>query len=330
MPKSSEIRIGISGWTFPPWRGVFYPKGLSQKRELEYAAGMLNSIEVNGSFYSLQRPSSYQTWYNATPESFVFSLKGPKFITHVRRLREVKKPLANFFASGPLALKEKLGPILWQFPPNFLFDEEKFDQFFSLLPRDTASAAELAKDHDDWLKGKTLTETDAKRPLRYAVEIRHQSFAEGKFVDLLRKHNVALVIADTAGKWPYAEDITADFIYARLHGDEELYVSGYTPDALDHWAKKLKAWSNGKQTAGAKLWSRTKPPPAKERDVFVYFDNDVKVKSPFDAMALADRMGDGALGVNRDEKAVAPRLTKKAVAERVRSHWPVARKLKKG
>jgi uncharacterized protein YecE (DUF72 family) len=321
----SQTRIGISGWTYAPWRGIFYPKGVSQKRELEYASRMLNSIEINGSFYSLQRPTSYQAWYEATPEEFVFSIKGPQFITHRRRLRDVEAPLANFFASGVLALKEKLGPILWQLPPNFLFDAEKFETFFGLLPRDTESAVKLAKHHDDWMKGRTLIQTDAKRPLRYAVEIRHASFETPEFIDLLRRHKIALVIADTAGKWPLSEDVTADFIYARLHGDEELYASGYSPEALDHWADRIEAWRAGKEPPDARHWSTKKPPKAKQRDVFVYFDNDVKVKSPFDAMSLADRLGEAARGVDRDGKVEPPKKIKKALSERVRSHWPAAR-----
>src|SRR6185437_14710021 len=165
----TQTRIGISGWTYPPWRGIFYPKTVTQKRELEYASRMLNSIEINGAFYSLQRPSSYQAWYDATPADFVFSIKGPRFITHMRRLKNSETPLANFFASGVLGLKEKLGPILWQLPPNFVFEPEKFDAFFNLLPRDTEAAATLAKNHDTWMKGRTLVSTDAKRPLRYAL-----------------------------------------------------------------------------------------------------------------------------------------------------------------
>jgi uncharacterized protein YecE (DUF72 family) len=326
----SQTRIGISGWTYVPWRKIFYPKGLSQKRELEYASRMLNSIEINGSFYSLQRPSTYETWYAATPENFLFSLKGPRFITHMRRLKNVEAPLANFFASGILALKEKLGPILWQLPPNFVFDAEKFERFFSLLPRDTESAAKLAKNHDSKVQDRALTETDANRPLRYAVEVRHASFETPEFIDILRKHRIALVIADTAGKWPYSEDITAGFVYLRLHGDEELYASGYSAEALDSWAKKLAAWQSGKEATDARHWSKKKPSKAKHRDVFVYFDNDVKVKSPFDAMALADRMGADARGVDRTDKPEsAPKAILKLLNERVRPHWPGVKPRKK-
>ena len=324
----SDTRIGISGWRYAPWRGVFYPKDWPQKRELDYAASRLNSLEINGSFYSLQRPKNYAQWHGQTPDNFVFSVKGPRYITHMKRLRDIEGPLANFFASGLLALKEKLGPILWQFPPNFTFDEEKLKAFFRLLPRNTKEAADLAKHHDAWLKGRALTRADANRPLPHAIEIRHASFADASFVDLLRRHKIALVFADTAGKWPYAEDLTADFVYARLHGDKELYASGYDEPALDKWAARFATWRDGKQPPDARLWSSKKPPKAKQRDIYVYFDNDVKVRAPFDAMALADRMGPGARGVDRKEKIEMPTELVNASANQPRQRWPGVRKRK--
>src|SRR5688500_1932022 len=159
---------GISGWRYGPWRGTFSPKGLAQRRELEYASRRLNSIEINGSFYSLQRPEFYQQWYDATPDDFVFAVKGGRFITHMKKLKDVETPLANFFASGVLKLKEKLGPILWQFPPGFAFNEERFGDFFELLPKTTTEAARLARKHDERLKGRSWTKADADRPIRYA------------------------------------------------------------------------------------------------------------------------------------------------------------------
>ena len=283
----SQVRIGISGWTYEPWRGVFYPKDLPHKQELAYAARQLNSIEINGSFYSLQRPSSYQTWYEQTPDDFVFSVKGGRFITHMRKLRDVEAPLANFFASGVLRLKEKLGPILWQFPPNMGFDPDRFEQFFELLPRDTESAAELAKRHDAMLRHGAWAKTDKRRRIRYAVEVRRDSFKDPAFIQMLRRHNIAVVLADTAGRWPYMEDLTSDFLYIRLHGDEELYVSGYTDAALDWWAARIGAWRTGREPPDARRCLDKSAKPRKSRDVFVYFDNDVKVKAPFDAIALA-------------------------------------------
>lgn len=291
--RGAETRIGISGWTYPPWRGVLYPKGLAQKRELEYASRKLNSIEINGTFYSLQRPESFRTWRETVPEDFLFAVKGGRYITHMKKLNEVATPLANFFASGVLRLGEKLGPILWQFPPNFGWTDvarERFERFFDLLPRTQADAAALARQHDERTKGRSWTETAAPRArVRHAVEVRHDSFLDPGFVALLRKHGVALVFADTAGNWPYAEDVTADFIYARLHGAEQLYASGYTDEQLRWWAARLRAWQAGEEPPDAKRVSE-KPapgPPKNGRDVFVYFDNDAKVKAPFDAMRLA-------------------------------------------
>ena len=286
----SQTRIGISGWTYGPWRGVFYPEKLAHHRELEYASRQFNSIEINGSFYSLQRPSSYQTWYDITPAGFVFSVKGGRFITHMKKLKDVEVPLANFFASGVLCLREKLGPILWQFPPNFGFNAERFGSFFELLPRDTEQAAELATRHDAKLKHGAWTQTDKRRALRYTVEIRHDSCLTPDFIRLLRKHNIALCFADSAQKWPYSEDLTADFLYIRLHGAEELYASGYTDAALDWWADRIRLWRAGKEPADVRHCFDTPAKPRKQRDVYVYFDNDAKVRAPFDAAALARRL----------------------------------------
>lgn len=290
MTRAAQIRIGISGWTYGPWRGVFYPKDLPHKRELEYAAQCLNSIEINGSFYSLQRPSSYRKWYEQTPADFVFALKGGRFITHIRRLRDVQTPLANFFASGVLLLKEKLGPILWQFPPNMKYDSDLFESFFKLLPHDTQSASAMARRHDRVLKHGAWTKSDRKRPLRYAIEVRNATFNDASFIRLLRKHRIAWCFADSAGKWPYTEDLTADFAYVRLHGAEELYASGYTESALNWWAGRISAWAAGKEPADARHLLKQPPKSRRSRDVFIYFDNDIKVKAPFDAMALAKKL----------------------------------------
>jgi uncharacterized protein YecE (DUF72 family) len=286
-----DLCIGISGWTYAPWRGTFYPRGLAQKRELAYASRQLNSIEINGSFYSLQRPSSYRQWYRDTPEGFVFSVKAGRFITHMRKLKDVEAPLANFIASGLLALNEKLGPILWQLPPSLGFDPDRLERFFDLLPHDTKEAARMARRHDARLNGRAWTKTDANRPLRHAMEVRHESFKTPEFVKLLREHDVALVVADTAGKWPFMEDLTSrDLVYVRLHGEEQLYVSGYDDAALETWAAKIRAWASGKSAPGADLTG----PPAKARkagrDVFVYFDNDAKVRAPLDAQGLMARV----------------------------------------
>ncbi len=292
----AQIRIGISGWTYKPWRGVFYPPKLPQKKELHHASSLLNSIEINGSFYSLQRPTSYQAWREATPDDFVFSVKGPRFVTHMKKLRDVDGPLANFFASGVLALGPKLGPLLWQLPPILGFDEARLAEFFARLPRTTVQAATLAERHEPRLEGRAWTVTDEDRPLRHCLEIRHPSYETPRFIELLREHDIAVVVADTAGKWPLIEDVTSDFVYVRLHGDEELYVSGYSDDALDRWGDMVTAWSRGTSPSSAKLVTPPTTTPG-ERDVFVYFDNDVKVRAPFDAMALAAKVAAGRTAV---------------------------------
>ena len=289
--KRSSIRIGISGWRYTPWRGIFYPPKLAQRRELEFASHMLPTIEINGSFYSLQRPASYQAWHDETPEDFVFAVKGSRYITHMLRLKDVRVPLANFLASGVLALRNKLGPILWQFPPRFAYDAERFESFFSLLPKNTSEALALAREHDARLDDRAWLKASPKRPLRHAVEIRHPSFVNADFIALLRRYKIALVVADTAGKWPLIEDVTADFVYVRLHGDKELYASGYGDAALDRWAERIDAWSRGHQVADAKTASPKAPPRRAHRDVFCYFDNDVKVHAPYDAATLAAKLG---------------------------------------
>lgn len=266
---------------------------------------MLSTIEINGSFYSLQRPESYQAWHDETPPDFVFSLKGSRYITHMLKLRRVETPLANFFASGVLRLGAKLGPILWQFPPQLAFDAARFDAFFSLLPRDLAGALRLARRHDERLDGRAWLEIDANRALHHAVEIRHPSFVDAGFVALLRRHGVALVVADTAGRWPLLEDITADFVYLRLHGDKELYASGYSDAALDDWARRIEAWRRGSQVRDARLAAPGEPPTDARRDVYCYFDNDVKVHAPYDAASLAAKLGLATGLVGRTAPAVA-------------------------
>ncbi len=283
------IYVGTSGWLYPPWRGTFYPAGLPHRLELEHMSSHVNTVEINGSFYSLQRPESYRSWAQRTPPGFVFAVKGGRFITHMKKLRDVETPLANFFASGVLELGDKLGPLLWQLPPNLGFDPGRIDAFLTQLPRTTVDAGRLAERHDERLEGRAVTAPRTDRPLRHALEVRHASFSDLRLTELLREHNVALVTADTAGKFPFLTDQTADFAYARLHGDTELYVSGYEPDALDRWADKIRTWAGG------------------GRDVYVYFDNDVKVRAPVDAIALAHRLGVGPPAASADQAGASDR-----------------------
>ena len=266
------VRIGISGWRYKPWRGVFYPARLAQRRELEFCGQHFPTVEINGSFYSLQRPEYYEAWYRETPPGFLFSVKGSRYITHMLRLKNIEKPLANFYASGILNLRDKLGPFLWQFPEMFHYNPERLEAFFGLLPRNTEEALHLARRRDARMTGRSRLAIDAKRPLRHAIEIRHQSFMNREFVSLLRKHDIGLVVADTAGKWPKMFHVTSSFVYLRLHGDVKIYTSGYSGRALASWARRIRNWD------------------LDGRDVYVYFDNDVKVKAPFDALNLMRKL----------------------------------------
>jgi uncharacterized protein YecE (DUF72 family) len=269
----STVRVGISGWRYPGWRGDFYPRGLPQRRELEYAAARLTSVEINGSFYSLQRPESYRRWRGEVPADFEFAVKGGRFITHLKRLRDVETPMANFFASGVLELGPALGPVLWQLPERLTFDPEVLDGFLGLLPRTTGEAATLAGRHDDKVPAdRAVTTTERDRPMRHALEFRSPTFADEVAYGLLRRHGVACVVADTAGRWPMVLEVTSDLVYVRLHGDRELYVSGYSPRALDEWAERCRAWAD------------------EGLDVYVYFDNDVEGHAPHDAIALLERL----------------------------------------
>jgi len=283
-----DLRIGISGWTYPPWRGTFYPRGLPMKRELEYASQQFNSIEINGTFYGMQRPSSFGAWFDQAPDDFVFAVKGSRFITHLKKLRDVQTPLANFFASGVLKLQHKLGPILWQFPAQMPFAMDRVETFLAMLPRDFKQAAALARKHDDRLKAPAFLRIDRNRPIRHAFEMRNPEFFCAEFIMLLRLHDVALVIADSAGKFPYAEDITAEFTYIRLHGSRELYASGYDDDELARWTRRIRMWSGGGEPRDAKrVGTKVKALRSTRRDVFVYFDNDAKVFAPFNAQRLS-------------------------------------------
>jgi uncharacterized protein YecE (DUF72 family) len=260
--------VGISGWTYAPWRGDFYPAGLVHREELRYASSKLESIEINGTFYALQLPTSFYRWAAETPDDFRFAVKGPRFVTHLKRLLNAETAVANFLATGLLGLGAKLGPLLWQLPPTMAFDPARIEAFVTALPQSTGEAAYLARKHDDRVAGRAWTGTLIDRPLRHAIEVRHESFRNARFAELLRQNSIASVIADTAGKWPQLTELTTDFVYVRLHGAQELYVSGYTDAELEVWAGRIRGWL------------------ADQLEVYVYFDNDVKVRSPYDAMAL--------------------------------------------
>ena len=296
--RRGEIRIGVSGWRYAPWRGVFYPPKLAQKRELAYVSSQLSSLEVNGSFYSLLRPETYQRWTDETPPSFDFALKGSRYITHMLRLANAEAPLANFFASGVLALGAKLGPILWQLPERFVFDRDRIEHFFALLPRTHAEAARLSLAHDARVDGRALTRARHVGRVRHVIEPRHPSFDTPAFTDLCAAHDVAIVIADTAGRFPMlVHPEIASTVYVRLHGAEELYASAYAISELRTWTRKIRHWAR------------------EGRDVHVYFDNDVRAHAPFDAMALD--------ALVRGEHPTRARPSSAAAdAEQPRTEWP--------
>ncbi|MBS0024501.1 DUF72 domain-containing protein [Microbacterium paraoxydans] len=274
-PVTGRVRIGVSGWRYARWRGDFYPRGLPQRRELEYLGERFPTVELNGSFYSLQRPQSYRAWASSVPDDFVFAVKGSRYVTHMLRLRAVEQALANFFASGVLALGDRLGPILWQLPERQKFVPALLESFLDSLPRTTGEALDLARRHDERLRDRAWLEIDTDRPLRYALEPRSATFADPASLKLLQAHGTALVVADTAGRWPRFDALTADHVYIRLHGARMLYHSGYTGAELREWATLIRAWADG---TGAE--------DGRPRDVFVYFDNDARGHAPHDALAL--------------------------------------------
>ena len=268
--------IGISGYDYKPWRGAFYPDDLPARRWLEFASQRFDSIELNGTFYSLKSPTVFERWVRETPpRDFTFAVKGGRFITHNLKLRNAERSLGNFFASGVLALGTKTGPFLWQLPGTYRFDAERLDGFMRQLPRSAREAETVALRHDDRLRRGALVDAAVDVPYRHAFEVRHPTYFHDEFYAVLREHRCAFVVADTAGKFPYAEEVTADFVYVRLHGSRELYASGYTDAELDDWAKRIDRWRDPKRGG---------------RDVYVYFDNDIKVHAPYDAMRLAERV----------------------------------------
>ena len=274
---SGRAFVGISGYDYKPWRGRFYPEDLPARRWLEFASRRFNSIELNGTFYSLKSPAVFERWVAEVPNGeFVFAVKGGRFITHNLKLKNAEASLGNFFASGVLALGQKTGPFLWQLPATYRFEAERLDAFIRQLPRTTLEAEAVARQHDHRLRRGALVDASANVAFRHAFEVRHPTYFNDEFYSILRAHCCAFVIADTAGKFPYAEEVTADFVYVRLHGSQELYASGYTDAELDAWAEKIDAWRSGSRGA---------------RDVYVYFDNDAKVHAPFDAARLAERVG---------------------------------------
>jgi len=269
-----SVRVGLSGWQYRHWHGRFYTKGTRRADELEFAAARFPTLELNGTFYGLQKPASFQRWRDAVPDGFTFAVKGSRYVTHLKRLREPRTALANFVASGLLALGDRLGPVLWQLPERTAFDHDVLAEFLDALPGTTTEAARLAADHDDRLRAEAWTDPGEDRPLRHALEARHATFEEPDALRLLRDHDVALVVSDGAGRWPVLDHPTAGLAYLRLHGPTELYASRYDDARLDGWAR----WVRQRADAG--------------QDVVVYFDNDGDAHAPRDARRLVDRLED--------------------------------------
>lgn len=261
-----SIRVGIGGWTFEPWRGVFYPGDLPQKRELEYASRKLTSIEINGTYYGSQKPESFARWRAETPDDFVFSVKGPRFTTNRRVLAEAGESVDRFFKSGLLELKEKLGPINWQFAPTKKFDPADFEAFLKLLPREAEG-----------------------RAIRHVVELRHESFKTPEAIGLAREHGVAIVLTDS-DDYPNIHDVTAPFVYLRLMQASEKARVGYTPSALGLWTKRANEWARGGTPADLDTVAPPETAGPKTRDVFVYFINGFKPKAPAAAMTMIETL----------------------------------------
>ena len=285
-----QVRIGTSGWSYPGWNDRFYPTGLPRRSVLAYNASRFNSVELNGSFYSLQRPSSYRQWYTQTPRKFVFALKGSRFITHNKKLKDAETPLANFLASGILVLEEKLGPIVWQLPATARFDADRLAEFFESLPYDTEAAAALARRHAARVDGRCWTDTSMKRRIRHAIEVRSDRFRVPEFARLVRRYGIAVVVSDAAG-WARLEEATTDFVYLRLHGSARTYASRYSDAELDAWAERIARWRDGGEPSDARRITDEPPKPRRRgRDVYVYFDNDYEANAPNDAQRLAERV----------------------------------------
>jgi len=270
VANETRAFIGISGYDYPGWRGNFYPTDIPRRGWLAFASRVVNSIELNGTFYSLKSPANFETWVAETPNDFVFAIKGGRYITHNLKLRNCDAALGNFFASGVLALGHKTGPFLWQLPASYRFDAERIDSFLAMLPKSSIEGEAVARMEDGRLRRGMLTRAVADIPYRHALEVRHPSYFHNEFYDILRRHNCAFVISDTAGKFAYAEEVTADFVYVRLHGSTALYASDYTDAELAYWASLSRGWM------------------AEGRDVYVYFDNDARTHAPYNAIQLAD------------------------------------------
>lgn len=282
--------IGVSGWSYDKWRGDYYPDDLRRGEELGFISRRFNSVEVNGTFYSLQRPDTFRAWAETTPDSFLFAVKGSRYLTHAKKLLDPETALANFFAQGVLLLGDKLGPLLWQLPDGFRLEPDRVERFLELLPRNTTEAARLARRHDDRIEGRSWTEPVGGGSLRHVLEVREARSLDAELVRVLRRHGVALVFSHS-GSWTYVEELTAGFVYLRLHGAPHTYASRYGEEELDGWADRIARWRDGGEPDDAGRITDRVPPRRKGRDVYAYFDNDAHGHAPRDAVRLAERVG---------------------------------------
>jgi uncharacterized protein YecE (DUF72 family) len=272
---SGRVWVGTSGWIYPHWRGRFYPDGLPASRQLAFLASRFSTVEVNGTFYRLAQPASFERWRGQVPSDFIFALKGSRYITHMLKLSGGAEPLGNFFAQGVLLLGSQLGPILWQLPPQLPFIAERARSFFGALPPDMHAAERLARKHDRRLPARAVLQAPDGRDLqlRHALEVRHPSWLGQEALELMAEHGVALVTADTARRHPLSFARTnSQFAYVRLHGAEELYASRYRDEELDRWRALIDGWRR------------------RAADIYVYFDNDNKAHAPHDALRLSARL----------------------------------------
>ncbi len=284
-----KVRVGVSGWNYDEWKDSFYPSDLRDADQLEYAAAKFDTIEINGTFYALTDPKTCRRWREAAPRDHRFAVKGSRYITHIKRLKDARGAVANFFASGILELGSQLGPILWQLPETFRFDADQIRAFFEILPGDITEAASLAAEHDDRVDDVSFGDGENHR-MRHVLEFRHESFSREETARIAAEHGIALCFSHSS-EWPYVEEITAGFVYLRLHGPGELYASEYGDTDLETWAKRIKTWHQGGQPSDAKRISDRKAPDREERDVYVYFDNTAHGHAPANAMRLRELIG---------------------------------------
>lgn len=286
-----RIRVGLSGWNYDAWRGDFYPRDVPKRAWLSHAAERVDSLEVNGTFYGLVSPDTVRGWRAAVPDGFTFAVKGSRYVTHQKKLRDPERTVANFFAQGVLELDDALGPVLWQLPPNLHFDAERVDAFLSVLPHHTDDAVALARRHDDRVPEVSYGPGTPHR-IRHVLEARHTSYWCDELVRIARRHGVALAFSH-AGEWPYVEEVTAGFVYVRLHGTDPTYASAYSDAELRRWADRLRAWRDGDEPEDAVRITDRGPPRRRRRDVYVYFDNDQGGHAPRDAARLRELLADG-------------------------------------